>query len=416
MLNNCWLSRRICLTLSRFTVLDAICKIGQIICRFLHTQLPMKTFDIYPLYPIEPVRGSGCYLFDAHGNSYLDLYSGHAVVSIGHSHPRYVEAIQRQAAQLGFYSNAVENSLQQQLADKLGQISGYPAYSLFLCNSGSEANENAIKLASHHTGQSKVLAFKGSFHGRTSGSVAVTDNPYIVAPFNRTDNVKFVQMGDIDSVKKELATGEYAAVIIEGIQGMAGVKMPGDEFLRSLRKVTKACDVMLILDEVQSGYGRTGKFFAHQYAGIRPDLITVAKGMGNGFPIGGVLISPDFIPVKGVLGTTFGGNHLACAAAIAVLDVIEQEKLIENAAKVGEEAIAQFSRMTDIITDVRGRGLMIGIDVKGSAPELRRKLLLDYGVFTGGAGASTIRILPPLCVTIRQIERFIRLLTAAVNS
>ncbi len=375
----------------------------------------MKPFDVYPLYPIEPVRGRGCYVLDAQGNAYLDFYGGHAVALIGHTHPHYVEAIQNQVAKLGFYSNVVENSLQTQLAQKLGQMSGYPTYSLFLCNSGAEANENAIKLASYHTGNSKVLAFKGSFHGRTSGAVAVTDNPYIVSPFNRTDNVKFVQMGDIDSVKKELATGEYAAVIIEGIQGLSGVKMPGDDFLRQLRKVTKAHEVILILDEIQSGYGRTGKFFAHQYAGIRPDLITVAKGMGNGFPIGGVLISPDFTPVRGMLGTTFGGNHLACAAAIAVLEVIEQEKLIENAAKVGGEAIERLGQLTDIVTDVRGRGLMIGIDVKVPAPELRRKLLLECGVFTGGAGPSTVRILPPLCVTSQQIEQFIRLLKIAVK-
>ncbi|MBD5213929.1 MAG: aspartate aminotransferase family protein [Bacteroidales bacterium] len=376
----------------------------------------MKPFEVYPLYPIEPVRGRGCYVIDEQGNAYLDLYGGNGAVSIGHCIPYYIEAIQHQVAQFGFYSNILENSLQTRFAQKLGQMSGYPTYSLFLCNSGSEANENALKLASHHTGNAKVLAFKGSFHGHTSGSVAVTDNPYIISPFSRTDHVHFVRMGDIEAVEKELAKGEYAAVIIEGIQGLSGVRMPGDDFMRQLRKVTKAHEVMLIVDEIQSGYGRTGKFFAHQFSGIRPDLITVGKGMGNGFPIGGVLISPDFTPVRGMLASTTGGNQLACAAAMAVLDVIERDKLIENADKVGTQAIEILSQMTGIIADVRGRGLMIGIDVNVSVPELRRKLLLDYCILTGGSGSSTIRILPPLCVTSQQMERFIRLLAAAIGS
>lgn len=379
----------------------------------------MKLFDVYSLYPVEPIKGCGSYVYDAQGREYLDLYGGHAVISIGHAHPHYVEAISNQVAKLGFYSNSVENSLQQRLAEKLGRISGYPDYSLFLANSGAEANENAAKLASFHTGRSKILAFQGAFHGRTSGAVALTDNPKIQSPFNSTENVTFVPLNDLEAVKRELATGEYAAVIIEGIQGVAGIQIPTDQFLRDLRELTEQTGTVLILDEVQSGYGRTGRFFAHQYAGIRPDLITVAKGMGNGFPIGGVLISPKFAAVKGMLGTTFGGNHLACAAAIAVLDVIEEENLVENAAKVGEDAIAklmvlqkQLAEKEDglKIKEIRGRGLMIGIEIEGSASELRKKILFEHGIFTGGAGQTTVRLLPALSVTSEMIDRFINTL------
>lgn len=371
----------------------------------------MRPFDVYSLYEVEPVKGRGSYVYDKEGREYLDLYGGHAVISIGHAHPRYVKAIGDQVGRLGFYSNSVENSLQQELCDRLGALSGYPEYSLFLCNSGAEANENAVKLASFHTGRSRVLAFEHAFHGRTSGAVALTDNPKIRAPFNSAENVTFVPLNDIEAAAKELETGEYAAVIIEGIQGVAGIHEPAAGFLRELRELTEKTGTVLILDEVQSGYGRSGRFFAHQHADIRPDLITVAKGMGNGFPIGGVLISPKFEAKKGMLGTTFGGNHLACAAAIAVLDVIKDEGLVENAAEVGDYALERLrglaARMPDKIKDVRGRGLMIGFDVEGSAAALRRRLLFDCGIFTGGAGEHTVRLLPALNVGKEHIDRFI---------
>ena len=369
----------------------------------------MKNFDVYPLYPIEPIKGKGSYVYDKEGREYLDLYGGHAVISIGHAHPHYVKTISEQVATLGFYSNSVENSLQSRLAELLGRVSGYDDYSLFLCNSGAEANENAIKLASFHTGKSKILAFSKAFHGRTSGAVAATDNPKIVAPFNRTDNVVFVPLNDIEAVERELEKGDFAAVIIEGIQGVAGIHLPSDEFLRQLREVTSKHSVLLILDEIQSGYGRTGRFFAHQYSGIRPDIITTAKGMGNGFPIGGVLISPAIKPWHGMLGTTFGGNHLACAAAIAVLEVIENEHLIENAAEVGEYLLAELKNIP-AAKNVRGRGLMIGFDVEGSGSDMRRRLLFEKGIFTGGAGASTVRLLPSLAITRAHADKFLNAL------
>jgi acetylornithine aminotransferase len=345
-------------------------------------------------------------VYTADGTEYLDLYGGHAVISIGHAHPKYVEAVSNQVAKLGFYSNSVQNSLQVELAKRLGRVSGYDDYSLFLCNSGAEANENAFKLASFQTGKSKVLAFSHSFHGRTSGAVATTDNPKIVSPFNRTDNVTFVPLNDIIAVETELAKGEYCAVIIEGIQGVAGIVQPEDSFLCALRDVTKKYGVKLILDEIQSGYGRTGRFFAHQYTNVRPDIITVAKGIANGFPMGGVLIAPDFDAVKGMLGTTFGGNHLACAAAIAVLDVIESENLVANAHNVGEYLLAELRKMPQL-KDVRGRGLMIGVEVEGSGAEMRKRLLFDKHIFTGGAGASTVRLLPALCITKEQADCFL---------
>ncbi|MDE5968260.1 MAG: aminotransferase class III-fold pyridoxal phosphate-dependent enzyme, partial [Muribaculaceae bacterium] len=323
-----------------------------------------------------------------------------------HAHPTYVKAIADQAGRLGFYSNSVVNSLQQQLADRLGRLSGYDDYSLFLCNSGAEANENAMKLASFHTGRSKILAFDKAFHGRTSGAVAATDNPKIVAPFNRTDHIEFAPLNDIDAVKARLATGQFAAVIIEGIQGVAGIRMVNDDFLRQLREITRRTGTVLILDEIQSGYGRTGRFFAHQHADIRPDLITVAKGIANGFPMGAVLISPEFKAVKGMLGTTFGGNHLACAAAIAVLDVMEQEKLVENAAEVGEYLLEKLREMPEL-SDVRGRGLMIGIEVDRPASEVRKELLFDHHIFTGGAGPNTVRLLPALTISKEDADRFL---------
>ena len=365
----------------------------------------MKLFPVYSLYEVEPVCGKGNYVYTADGTEYLDLYGGHAVISIGHAHPHYVEKISKQLGRLGFYSNSVENSLQQQLADRLGRVSGYDDYQLFLVNSGAEANENAVKVASFATGKSRVLAFKGAFHGRTSGAVEMTDNPKINAPFNLTDKVTFVPLGDIESVRKELSTGEYCAVIVEGIQGVAGIRMPGDEFLRELREETQRQGVCLILDEVQSGYGRTGRFFAHQWAGIRPDIISMAKGMGNGFPIGGVLIAPQFEATPGMLGTTFGGNHLACAAAIAVLDVIEKEQLVENAETMGNYLMERLSKVAGI-KELRGRGLMIGIEIEGSAPELRKQLVYEEHVFTGGAGRHTVRLLPALTIGKTEADRF----------
>ncbi len=366
----------------------------------------MNLFNVYSLYPVEPVRGCGNFVYDAAGTEYLDLYGGHAVISIGHAQEDYVRAVQEQVSRLGFYSNSVENSLQTKLAERLGRLSGYDDYALFLCNSGAEANENALKLASFHTGRAKVLAMGKAFHGRTSGAVAATDNPAISAPFNRTDNVEFVPLNNLEAVRAKLATRAFAAVIVEGIQGVAGIHCPTDDFLRGVREAASATGTVLILDEIQSGYGRTGRFFAHHEAGIRPDLVTTAKGMGNGFPIGGVLISPLFEARAGMLGTTFGGNHLACAAAIAVLDVIGRDHLVENAAEVGAYLLAELARI-DGVKEVRGRGLMIGIEIEGSGPELRRRLLFEQHVFTGGAGASTVRLLPALTLTRELADRFL---------
>lgn len=366
----------------------------------------MELFDVYSLYEIEPVKGEGSYVFTADGTRYLDLYGGHAVISIGHAHPHYVDAVSRQVAALGFYSNSVENSLQKRLAEKLGRLSGYEDYNLFLCNSGAEANENAMKLASFATGRKRVLAFSHAFHGRTSGAVAATDNPKIVAPFNATDNVVFAPFGGADAAGKLLESGEFAAVIVEGIQGVAGIRVPSAEFMHKLREMTTATGTLLILDEIQSGYGRTGRFFAHQHAGIRPDIITCAKGIANGFPMGAVLISPAIEAHKGMLGTTFGGNHLACAAALAVLDVMEEENLIENAATVGSYLIEKLKEIPGL-KDVRGRGLMIGFDVDGSGSEMRRRLLFEKNIFTGGAGQSTVRLLPALGLSKAQADTFI---------
>ena len=366
----------------------------------------MKLFDGYPLFDVEIVSGKGCHTYDSQGTEYLDLYGGHAVISIGHSHPRYVSRIIEQAQKLVFYSNSVVNSLQQQLADKLGALSGYDDYALFLINSGAEANENALKLASFHTGKKKVIAFAKSFHGRTSAAVKVTDNPRIVAPINDTFEVAFLPLNDIARVEQEMAAGDVCAVIIEGIQGVGGIQIPDVQFLRDLREACTHHGVILILDEIQSGYGRTGKFFAHQHAGIRPDLITMAKGMGNGFPIGGLLISPLFTPAYGMLGTTFGGNHLACAAACAVLDVMNDEHLVDNAATTGRYLIDRLREIPQI-KEVRGKGLMIGLEFDDPVKELRHRLLFEQHVFTGASGTNVIRLLPPLSLSREEADDFI---------
>lgn len=366
----------------------------------------MDLFEVYKLWNIEPVKGLGTTLWDRKGVEYTDLYGGHAVISIGHCHPHYVEMLSAQLQKLGFYSNAVQNSLQKDLADRLGRVSGYEDYSLFLCNSGAEANENAMKLASFSSGRSKVLAFGKAFHGRTSGAVAVTDNPKIQAPFNRTPNVVFAPLNDADAVDRELSKGDFAAVIIEGIQGVAGIHEPTDEFLQTLRGLCDKYGTCLILDEVQSGYGRTGNFFAHQRSGVRPDIITTAKGMGNGFPIGGVLIAPHIKPEYGMLGTTFGGNHLACTAALAVLDVIENEHLVKNAARVGEYFRKAFTGDA-AVQEYRGRGLMIGLEIKPEYAGLRDRLLFEEHFFTGAAGAQVIRLLPALTITEEAAASFV---------
>lgn len=366
----------------------------------------MKLFDVYPLFNIEIVKGKGCHVWDKEGNEYLDLYGGHAVISVGHSHPTYVKAISEQVSKLGFYSNSVINSLQQTLADKLGKASGYDEYSLFLINSGAEANENALKLASFHNGKKRVLAFQHSFHGRTSAAVRVTDNPKIIAPVNEGLDVSYLPLNDKAAVEAELKKGDVSSVIIEGIQGVGGIQVPTDDFLQELRSLCTKYQAVLIIDEIQSGYGRSGKFFAHQYAGIRPDMITVAKGIANGFPMGAVLIGPIFKPIYGMLGTTFGGNHLACAAAIAVLDIMHDEGLVANAEKVGSYLLEELHKLPGI-KEIRGRGLMIGIEFEEPIKEIRSKLLFEQKVFTGVAGTNTIRLLPPLCLSMEEAAEFI---------
>ncbi len=375
----------------------------------------MNLFDVYPLYDLEIVSGKNCYIYDKQGREYLDLYGGHAVISIGHSHPHYVQSICEQAARIGFYSNSVVNSLQKNFAERLGKISGYEDYSLFLVNSGAEANENALKLASFHNGRRKVVAFRKAFHGRTSATVRVTDNPSIVAPVNQGMEVEFLALDDIPAMQNSLAKGDVCAVIIEGIMGVGGIHIPDPAFLRALRKSCNETKTVLILDEIQSGYGRSGKFFAHQHAGIRPDMITVAKGIANGFPMSGLLISPEFKAVHGMLGTTFGGNHLACAAALAVLDVIEQEKLIDNTARVGEFLIKECQPLAQI-KEVRGLGLMIGLEFDKAIKELRKSLLFDYGVFTGVSGSKVIRLLPPLSLSMEQAGQFMEKFRQALKT
>ncbi|MCM1092618.1 MAG: aminotransferase class III-fold pyridoxal phosphate-dependent enzyme [Lachnospiraceae bacterium] len=366
----------------------------------------MNLFDVYPLFDIEIDRGKGCHVYDNHGTEYLDLYGGHAVISVGHSHPEIIKAINEQASKLMFYSNSVINPLQKKLAEKLGKVSGYDDYQLFLVNSGAEANENALKLASFHTGKSRVIAYGKAFHGRTSAAVEVTDNPKIVSPINDNGHVTFLPLNDIDATINELKKGDVCAVIIEGIQGVGGIRIPSDDFLRVLRQECDQYGAVLILDEIQSGYGRSGKFFAHQHSGIRPDIITVAKGIANGFPMGGVLISPKFTPEYGQLGTTFGGNHLACATAIAVLDIFEEEGLVDNAALVGSYLLSELQGLPGI-KEVRGRGLMIGIELEFPAKELRRRLIFDEHVFTGAAGTNIVRLLPPLSLTMQEAETFL---------
>ena len=366
----------------------------------------MNLFDVYPLWDIEPVRGQDTTLWDKNGEVYTDLYGGHAVISVGHCHPHYVKKISEQVGKLGFYSNAVQNGLQKELVARLGKISGYDDYALFLCNSGAEANENALKVASFHTGKAKVLAFRKAFHGRTSGAVAATDNPKIQAPFNSTDNIVFAPLNDLEAVDAELSRGSFAAVIIEGIQGVAGIYEPTTEFMLGLRALCDKYGCVLILDEIQSGYGRTGKFFAHQHHGVKADIITTAKGMANGFPIGGVLISPEIKPVYGMLGTTFGGNHLACTAALAVLDIIEKENLVENAAKIGEYFENAF-KDDKAVKEYRGKGLMIGLELKEEYIGLRDKLLFEKHFFTGAAGAGVIRLLPSLTISVQTAESFV---------
>lgn len=366
----------------------------------------MKLFDVYPLFPVNIVKGQGCKVWDETGQEYLDLYGGHAVISVGHAHPHYVEAVSKQVATLGFYSNSVINKLQQQLAEKLGVVSGYEDYQFFMINSGAEANENALKLASFHTGKTRVLSFSHAFHGRTSLAVEVTNNPKIIAPINANGHVTYIPWGDADAAAAELQKGDVCAVIVEGIQGVGGIQVPTDAFFKSLCQACTDNGAVLILDEIQSGYGRSGKFFAHQYNGIKPDMITVAKGIANGLPCAGLLISPEFKPVYGQLGTTFGGNHLACAAALAVLDIIEGEGLVENAANVGQYLIDEISKIKGP-KEVRGRGLMIGMEFEEPIKELRQKLLFDEHIFTGVSGTNVIRLLPPLCLQKSQADRFL---------
>jgi acetylornithine aminotransferase len=374
----------------------------------------MKLFDVYPLFDITPEKAQGAYLWDNTGQKYLDLYGGHAVISIGHSHPHYTQRISEQLQQIGFYSNSVQNPLQTQLAAKLGELSGYHDYSLFLCNSGAEANENALKLASFHTGRSKVLAFGKGFHGRTSAAVAATDNPKIVAPINAHHEVERVPWGDLEAAKEALSKQDIAAVIIEGIQGVGGVQIPSPELLEGLAQACKANGTVLILDEIQSGYGRSGKFFAHQHSHIKPDLITMAKGMGNGFPVGGVLISPEFEPWYGMLGTTFGGNHLACAASLAVLEVLALEKLMDNATQMGNYLMDKLKGI-EAIKELRGQGLMIGLEFDFDIKDVRKQLLFEHHIFTGASGTHTLRLLPPLGIGQTEADLFIEALQAALS-
>jgi acetylornithine aminotransferase len=370
----------------------------------------MKLFDVYPLFDVNIVKGKGCKVWDDKGQEYLDLYGGHAVISIGHSHPHYISKVTEQLQNLGFYSNSVINKLQSELAERLGKISGYDDYQLFLINSGAEANENALKLASFTNGRTRVLSAEKAFHGRTSLAVEVTNNPKIIAPINDNGHVTYLPMNDLAAWEAELAKGDVCAVILECIQGVGGIKLATEEFAQGLAAACKKHGTILICDEIQCGYGRSGKFFAHQWLGIRPDIITVAKGIANGFPMGGVLISPAFKPVYGQLGTTFGGNHLACAAALAVLDVFELEHLVENAHEVGEYLIAQLKELQKTephIQDVRGRGLMIGIDLDIPHKDVRQPLIYQEHCFTGCAGTNILRLLPPLCLTKAEADLFI---------
>lgn len=370
----------------------------------------MQLYPVYPLFDINIVKGEGCHVWDSEGQEYLDLYGGHAVISIGHCHPHYVEKLTQQLNTLGFYSNSVINHLQEQLAERLGKACGYDNYQLFLVNSGAEANENALKLASFHTGRKRILAASKAFHGRTSLAVEATDNPKIVAPVNANGHVQFLPLNDLEAFQSELAKGDVAAVIVECIQGVGGIRLATSEFMQGLRKACSENGTVLICDEIQCGYGRSGKFFAHQHTGVRPDIITCAKGIGNGFPMGAVLISPQFKAVFGQLGTTFGGNHLACTAALAVLDVIEEDHLVENAASVGGYLLAQLKTLAaenPSIVDVRGEGLMIGIEFSDSIKPLRTRLVKEQHVFTGAASTNILRLLPPLSLTRAEADDFL---------
>ncbi|WP_299313766.1 aminotransferase class III-fold pyridoxal phosphate-dependent enzyme [uncultured Aquimarina sp.] len=370
----------------------------------------MKLFDVYPLYDVEPVNAYDSIVVDKDGTEYLDLYGGHAVISVGHGHPHYVKKVKEQIEKIGFYSNAVQNSLQSELADKLGKMSGYNEYQLFLCNSGAEANENALKLASFYTGKSRVISFENAFHGRTSAAVAATDNTKINSPLNMQQNVTFLPLNNLDLVQKELKKGDVCAVIIEPIQGVGGLDEGTTEFFKRLEKLCKENSVVLILDEIQAGFGRTGKFFAHQYHGITPDIISIAKGMGNGFPIGGIMIAPHIEPSYGMLGTTFGGNHLACVAALSVLEILEMENLIDNAKLTGDYFMSEAIRLPGV-KKVKGKGLMLGLEFDFEVSDLRKKLIYDEHIFTGGAmNKKLIRILPPLTIGKSEIDQFIKAL------
>ncbi len=376
----------------------------------------MKLFDVYPLMDVTIARGKGCTVWDSEGQEYLDLYGGHAVISIGHCHPHYIEAMTRQLQTLGFYSNSVQNPLQREFAQRLGKACGYEDYSLFLVNSGAEANENALKLASFYNGRTRILSLEKAFHGRTSLAVEVTANPKIIAPVNANGHVTYLPLGDIEAWKAEIERGDVCACIVECIQGVGGIRMVETDFLQQLQQLCHDNGAVLICDEIQCGYGRSGKFFAHQHLGVRPDIITVAKGICNGFPMSAVLISPKFTPVYGQLGTTFGGNHLACAGAIAVLDVIESEHLVENAAEVGEY-LMQAIRDAKIphVVEVRGRGLMIGIELDIPYKEPRTKLVSEQHCFTGCSGTNVLRLLPPLCLTKQEADSFIVKLKAVLS-
>ncbi len=381
----------------------------------------MKLFDVYPLFDVNIVKGQGCKVWDDKGQEYLDLYGGHAVISIGHCHPHYVEMMTSQLNKLGFYSNSVINKLQVQVAERLGKASGYEDYQFFLINSGAEANENALKLASFTNGRTRVLSAQKAFHGRTSLAVEVTNNPKIIAPINDGGHVTYLPMNDLAAWEAELSKGDVCAVILECIQGVGGIQMATEEFAQGLAAACKKYGTILICDEIQCGYGRSGKFFAHQWLGIKPDLITVAKGIGNGFPMAGVLISPDFKPVYGQLGTTFGGNHLACTAALAVLDVMEKENLVENARTIGEYLMSELKKLQASpegkhITDVRGRGLMVGVEFDIPQADVRKPLVYDQHCFTGCAGTNLLRLLPPLCLTKENVDDFIGRLKAILNT
>ena len=379
----------------------------------------MELFDVYPLQPVNIVKGRGCHVWDDKGQEYLDLYGGHAVISIGHCHPHYVKMMQEQQDKLAFYSNSVINKLQVELAHRLGKACGYEDYSLFLINSGAEANENAMKLASFHTGRTRVLSFEKAFHGRTSLAVEVTNNPKIIAPINDNGHVTYLPMNDLEAWEKELRKGDVCCCIVECIQGVGGIREVTAEFMQGLRRLCDETGTVLICDEIQCGYGRSGKFFCHQWYGVKPDLITVAKGIANGFPMAAVLIAPQFEAVYGRLGTTFGGNHMACTAALAVLDVMEQEDLVENARKVGDRLIAALKELQQScpkIVEVRGRGLMIGIELSEPYKEIRNRLLLEEHCFTGCAGTSTLRLLPPLCLSMDEAEDFIARFKRVINA